>query len=75
MIKVKELNADIADKLAINAQRLHYLYEKKRIIKEKRKNMEQTNEQFLEMETDNELKSSSEVHKEMDDDTNPILDK
>ena len=75
LIKIKELKADIAEKLAINAQRLHYLYEKKRILKQKRKNREQTNEQFSETETDNELKSSSEVHIEMDDDTNPILDK
>ena len=75
LIKVKELKVDIAEKLAINAQRLHYLYEKKRILKQKRKNRELTNDQFSQMETDNELKSSSEVHIEIGDGTNPILDK
>ena len=69
LIKVKELKADIADKLAINAQRLHYLYEKKRILKEKRKNREQSNDKFSEIETDNELKSSSEVHIAISDET------
>ena len=62
LTKVKELKADIAEKLAINAQKLHYLYEKKRTMKEKRKNRELTNYQFSQIETDNELKSSSEVH-------------
>ena len=69
LIKVKELKADIADKLAINAQRLHYLYEKKRILKEKRKNREQSNDQFSEIETDNELKSSSVIHIGISDET------